>query len=146
MSETNGQVTIATFDCALTELLAYTATSTRAETVFAHTEALTMRVTVEFLGSGSIALLALKPPIQVEFFAKAIGAKQLSIGHILLDTAPKQFRYEASLIVSQGLGSIGFLPEKVYQLSALLRVGCPNYPAIVTGFIKGRLIQTYNQQ
>jgi hypothetical protein len=146
MSTSKSQITIATFDCTLSDLTLFSTASTRAETVFAQTEPLAVRVTVDFLGSGSIALLALAINLQVEFFAKAIGEKNFSMGQVLLETNPKQLSYQPTLVLPEGLASVGFLPEKVHQLSALLRVGNPNYPAMVTGFIEGLLIQTYNQQ
>jgi hypothetical protein len=146
MSKAKAQITIATLDCTLSDLLAYTATSARAETVFAQTDPLSIQVKVEFVGSGAIALLPLTPIVQVEFFAKGIGAPQIHLGHVLLETVANQFCYEPTLMLSEGLQSAGLLSEKVYQLSALLRVGHPSYPAFVTGFIEGLLIQTYNQQ
>ncbi len=142
----SGSVSIASFTCGLCDLTAHTQEAGKLETIFGLDESFCLQVTVGFAGAGAIALLALKPTIRVEFFAKGWGlADELALGQVLLESNPTQFLYEPILSLTSGLGKVGGVTETVYKISALVRVGAPNFPAVVTGLIEGLVIQTYNQ-
>jgi hypothetical protein len=42
-----------------------------------------------------------------------------------------------------GFATTGLISEEIFQICALLRVGAPNYPALIHGVIEGVTIQTY---
>lgn len=39
---------------------------------------------------------------------------------------------------------VGLMPEEIYQITAVLRVGAIKSPAFMTGYLEGLAIQTYN--
>jgi len=101
-------------------------------------------VQVEFSGSGAIALMPLQLAIQVEFYAKTCKRNEdLELGNIAIATTAKQFLYTPTLELATGLGALAALPDKAYTISALIRIGAKGHPALITGFIEGLFIQTY---
>lgn len=138
-------VVVTSVTCRLSDLIAFGKNSGTPETVFSDGEPVMVVVTVEFSGSGAIALMPLKPSIQVDFYAKCFGpGEELELGCVTVEAATKQLVYKPTLVLSRGLGTAGLVSDKIYKISALIRVGSPGYPSLVTGFIEGLVIQTYN--
>lgn len=101
------------------------------------------RVTVEFGGPGAIALMPLCLPIKVNFFAEPYGlGSKIELGNTFVNTSAGILTYTLTLAAVKPT-TVGLVPEEIYQLTAVLRVGAPNWPAFVTGFIEGLAIQTY---
>lgn len=113
--------------------------------IVAIAEPLLLSVTVSFTGSGAIALMPLAPAIQVNFCARPLpGRNTLELGTVTLPTQPHQFTYTPAIALPDGVGAVGAVPEQVYSLSALVRVGAVGHPALMTGWIEGSLVQTYD--
>lgn len=140
------QVNIAPITCQLCNLTVFT-TDPEAEypeTILRQVEPFSLQVTVEFGGSGAIALMPLCLSIQVNFFAEPCGlGSQVELGHTSVDTSARCFTYTPTLAVATP-AAIGLVSEAIYQITAVLRVGATNSPALITGFIEGLLIQTYS--
>jgi hypothetical protein len=138
------QVSVAPITCTLSDLIAFATNPQEAETIFQQDSSLSFCITVEFGRSGAIALMPLELPLTVEFFARPFGkGEELELGTTSVKTIANQLRYTPTLIMSQGLAVVGCVPEKVYKISALVRVGVANAPAFVNGFIEGLTIQLY---
>jgi hypothetical protein len=141
----SGQVNIAAIACRFSDLIAFTTNPDLAETIFSEAEPFGLRVAVEFGGGGAIALMPLALPVQVDFFAKPYGrGEAIELGTALLKTTARQFLYHPTLEIANGPGGVGLIAEKVYNVSALLRVGTPEGPSFITGFIENLAVQTYN--
>ncbi|MBF2025863.1 MAG: hypothetical protein IGS48_03735 [Oscillatoriales cyanobacterium C42_A2020_001] len=137
-------VSIASFACALSDLVAHSKQTGNPETIFSLEEPLFLSIKVEFSGSGAIALMPLQLSILVEFYAKARKrSEDLELGSATLPTRAKQFIYTPTLAIPIGLGSLAVLPDKAYTISALVRIGAKGHPALITGFVEGLFIQTY---
>lgn len=140
------QVYVSPITCKLSNLTLFTtqANADYPETILVQDESFQVRVTVEFGGSGAIALMPLCLPIQVNFFAEPFGAgAKVELGNTLVETSAKIFIYTPTLAVSTP-AAVGMVAEEIYQVTGVLRVGVPNWPAFITGFIEGLAIQTYN--
>lgn len=82
--------------------------------------------------------------IQVEFFAKAHGARDsLDLGQAKLSTQAGVLVYQPTLTITKGPAAVGFLPQKLYRITAVLQVGAATGPAFITGYLKTATIQTY---
>jgi hypothetical protein len=128
----------------LRDLVAFSVNGETEETIFLQDELLAVQVAVEFSRSGAIALMPLRLSIQVEFFAKPLGkGGTIALGNATLTTAANQYTYHPTLELPQGLVSLGLVPEKVYKVSALMKVGAADFPAFIYGWIEGLTIQTY---
>jgi hypothetical protein len=135
---------IASLSGVVSDLTAFTTDPSQLETILSQTEPLGFRVTIEFSRSGAIALMPLALPIQVEFLAKAVGSgSKLELGKTSITTAAHQLIYHPTLLLPNGVSSASLLPEEIYEITAVLRVGAPAYPAFITGIIKGLMIQIY---
>lgn len=140
------QISVAPVTCKLSNLTLFTTepNAEYPETILVQDESFQVRVTVEFGGSGAIALMPLCLPIQVNFFAEPFGCgAKVELGNTLVETSAHIFIYTPTLAVSTP-ASVGMVVEEIYQVRGVLRVGVPNFPAFITGFIEGQPIQTYN--
>lgn len=136
---------IAAFACALSELTALAKDSGQSESIFNLTDPVILSVTVEFSGSGAIALMPLSPSIQIDFLAKSFHHREeLELGCVALSTMPKQLIYTPAISLPNGLGAVGANPDQAYFISALVRVGAKGFPALITGMIDGLIIQLYD--
>uniref|UniRef100_A0A832M587 Uncharacterized protein n=1 Tax=Oscillatoriales cyanobacterium SpSt-402 TaxID=2282168 RepID=A0A832M587_9CYAN len=137
-------ISIASFACALSDLVALDKNTGKPETICSLEDPLLLSVKVEFSGSGAIALMPLHLSIQVEFYAKTRKRQDdIELGEVTLETTAKQFLYQPTLVLPTGLAALEVLPDKAYMISALVRIGAKGYPALVTGLIDGLFIQTY---
>lgn len=139
------QVNVASITCKLSHLKLFTTDpNADSETILRQDEPFQVQVRVEFGGAGAIALMPFALPIQVNFFADPYGCStKIDLGNTIIETSAKLFIYTPTLAVIAPV-LIGLLPEEIYQITAVLRVGVPNYPALITGIIEGLAIQTYN--
>jgi len=95
-------------------------------------------------GLYAIALMPVALPIQVNFFADPYGCgAKIDLGNTIVATSAKIFTYTPTLTVPSP-ALVALMPEEIYQITAVLRVGVPNSPAFITGYIEGLAIQTYN--
>jgi hypothetical protein len=139
------QVNVAPITCKLSNLTVFTTDpdAEYPETILSQDEPFSLGVTVEFGGSGTIALMPLCLSIQVNFFAEPCGlGSKIDLGHTSVDTSARFFMYTPTLAVATP-AAIGLVSEAIYQITAVLRVGARNSPALITGFIEGLIIQTY---
>jgi hypothetical protein len=105
---------------------------------------LIVQVTVQFGGDGAIALMPLGLSIRVDFFARSMGIKQdLDLGTTVMPTEAGIFIYQPRLEVQGGTKAVNLLTDRVYEIRALLRVGAPGHPALITGTMTGFMLQTY---
>jgi hypothetical protein len=138
------EVHIARLGCEFSEFTVYTCDPNTIETIIGQEECFSLRTRVEFQGSGAIALLPLNLLLQVDFFAQPVGrGAALELGTARLSTIKGEFIYYPTLEIVQGPHSIGLVAETVYSLTALLRAGSAEGPALMTGIIEGLTIQTY---
>lgn len=144
MSIEAGTVNIISIACTLSHLRAFTHASKAPETLLCHSEPFGLEVTVEFAKPGAIALVPLSLPMQIDFFAKPYGCgSDLELGTVTAVTQAGQFSYALTLEIPGGPAQAGLVSEKIYAVSALLRIGAPQYPALINGFIEKLIIQTY---
>lgn len=139
------QVNIAPISCNLSNLTVFTTNShiEYPEMILRQDESFSLQVTVEFGGPGAIAIVPLRLPIRVNFFAEPYGiGKKVELGNTLVETSARILTYTPTLSVAKPAG-VGLVPEEIYQITAILRVGAPDWPALITGFIEGLAIQTY---
>lgn len=135
-------VSVAPLSCQLSDLTVFTHSPETIEPILSDAEPFSLAVTLTFGGAGSIALMPLKACLCVAFFAQAVGAGQsLALGQTQIFSQAGQFRYTPTLTVPEGR-AIG-LTESVYRITALVKVGAADAPALVTGVMEGLLIQIY---
>jgi hypothetical protein len=139
---------VASLNCLLSELKVFsTGSSKLAGTILSQDEPIALEVTAEFGYSGAIALMPLGLEIRADFFVKPIGrGEELELGCAIERTTANQFIYTPTLQIEAGLKTLGLVPDKTYRITALVRVGAPYYPAFVTGFLEGLMIQVYDGQ
>ncbi len=142
MSE--AQVNIAAFSCKLSNSIAFTTNPEEPETILRQDKSFGLGVTIEFGGSGAIALMPLALTIRVNFFAKAYGyGTTIELGETTVTTVPGQFTYQPILKVPKGLLKTDLAPGTLYHVSAMLRVGSLDGPSLINGFIENLTIETY---
>lgn len=139
------QVNVAPITCKLSDIIIFTTDPNAvSETILRQDETFQVQVRVEFGGAGAIALMPLTLPIQINFFADPYGCgAKIDLGNTIVATSAKIFSYTPTLTVPSP-ALVGLMPEEIYQITAVLRVGVPNSPAFITGYIEGLAIQTYN--
>lgn len=139
------QVHIAPITCKLSNLTVF-ATDPNTEypdTILRQDESFSLRVSVEFGGPGAIALMPLGLSIEVSFFAEPYGlGSKVELGSAIIETSAGISSYAPTLKVATP-ADVGLVPEEIYQITGVLRVGAKHWPALVTGFIEGLAIQTY---
>ncbi len=91
------------------------------ETILNQDEPFSLRVTVEFSGTGALALIPLCLSIQVNFFAEPCGfGSKVELGHTSVDTSAKLFTYTPTLTVATP-ATVGLVSEAIYQITGVLR-------------------------
>lgn len=143
MSESH--VNVGPITCQLSELKVSVANAPAAfsETILQGNQPFSLQVTVEFSGSGAIALMPLSPSIQVKFFTKPLSPEPgMELGSIEVLTRPGVFVYTPTLSLGAPL-SIGLRPGTIYRIGAVLRIGAPDWPALISGFTEELTIEIY---
>lgn len=138
-------VQVAPINCNLSNLTVFTTASNgeHPETILHQHESFSLRITVEFGGSGAIALMPLNLCIKVSFYAEPCGlGSKIELGDTSIDTSARTFTYTPTLTIATPT-AVGLVAEAIYQVTAVLRVGALNSPALIIGFIDGLIIQTY---
>lgn len=139
------QVSVAPITCQLSNLTVFTteADAEYSDIIIKQDESFAVSVTVQFVGSGAIALMPLGMSIKVNFLAEPYGiGSKIELGDTSVKTSAETFIYTPTLAIAKPT-SVGLVRETIYQVIAVLRVGAPDWPAWITGFIEGLAIQTY---
>ncbi|MGB7443082.1 MAG: hypothetical protein WA919_18610 [Coleofasciculaceae cyanobacterium] len=139
------RINVAPLACKLTKLTAFTTNSEAEypETIFKQDQSFSVQVTIEFRESGAIALMPLGMTVRVDFFAEPYGTgSEVELGNAQTKTSGQVYTYTPTLNIAQP-ASVRLVKEEIYQITAVLRVGEPNWPAFITGFIDGLAIQIY---
>lgn len=141
----DSQISIAPITCRLSHLTVF-ATEPETdypETILKQKEPFQLRVMVAFGGPGAIALMPVGLSVRVDFFAEALGiGSKVELGKAVVETAREVFIYTPTLKVAAPAAA-GLVPDGIYHVSAVLRVGAPEPPALIAGFIEGLTIQIY---
>ena len=99
-----------------------------------------LSVDVHFSGAGTAALMPLGLPVMVTFFAESVGpGPEVELGKATVETQCGKNDYTVTLRVNRN----PLTGERVYKLSATLRVGSTKCQALVNGFISGGAIEVY---
>lgn len=139
------QVHVAPITCKLSQLILFTSDCNleHSNAILRQDESFQVRITVEFGGGGAIALMPLSIPIQVDFFVEPYGlGDKIELGTTSVQTCGGVLVYTPTLAVASP-AAVGLVPKSIYQVTAVLRVGAPNWPGLVIGFIEGLALQTY---
>ncbi|MGD1857966.1 MAG: hypothetical protein ACFB2W_27330 [Leptolyngbyaceae cyanobacterium] len=129
--------------CQIGDLKVVTAHSTQphSETILQSDVPFSIQVSLAFVGTNAIALLALTPAIQVDFYAKPLQAGATAdLGMITMTTAPPQMAYTPILHLDTPDAS-GLITAAVYRLGALVRIGAVEQPALLCGVIEELIVQ-----
>lgn len=132
--------------CRLSDLTVETvgAGQPSSETILQGDQPFSLKVTVEFSGSGAIALMPLSPSIQVEFYTKPLSpAPGIVLGKVEIKTSPGILIYSPTLTLAPPM-SIGLRPKVIYCIGVVLRVGAPDWPALINGFTEELTIEIYS--
>lgn len=141
----DSHVNISPIECRLSCLTVFTnnTPTTFPDTILQGRHSFSLQVTVEFLGSGAIALMPLAPTIRVEFYMKPLGPEQgAMLGNIELTTEPEVFVYKPTLDLGPPI-SLGLNAGKIYKIGSILRVGAPNWPSLISGFTEELTVEVY---
>jgi hypothetical protein len=141
------QINIASFTCSLSALTVFTSevNTISPNMILRHDEPFSVAVRVDLAGAGAIALVPLGMSIQVEFFAHPLGiGDAVELGEASINTVAHVFTYTPKLAVASAV-KVGLVPEKIYQIKALLRVGAAGFPALIVGLTEGLMLQIYHQ-
>jgi hypothetical protein len=114
-----------------------------ANTVLYQNEPFSVQVSLDFVGTNAIALLALKPVIQLDFYAKLLS-KGLSIelGSLTTETNTQQLTYIPTLALGSPV-DIGLTAAKVYRFGVLARIGALEQPALLWGIFEELMVQIH---
>lgn len=140
------QVNIAPITCQLSNLRVFTIAPyvESPNLILRQDELFQVQVTVEFGSSGAIALMPLCLLIEVNFFAEPYGiGPKVELGKALVNTVGEIFTYTPTLAKITP-ADIGLSCPGIYQITAILRVGAANWPALIIGLIEGLTIQIYH--
>jgi hypothetical protein len=136
------QVNIAPFHCQLADLVAFSAKPEEPETILRPDQPFGFQATVEFGGSGAIALMPLELTIRLDFYAKAVGSgAAIDLGNTSLKTTAGQFIYTPTLKLSKSAAKTNLIPPDLYRICAVLRAGAVEGPFLVTGVIETLTIE-----
>jgi hypothetical protein len=139
------QINVVPITCCLSNLTVFTtdAESVLPNTVLQSNQPFSLRVTVELSGPGAIALMPLSPSIQVEFYAKPLNPDSgIVLGKLEVKTSPDTLIYPLMLTLPPP-NSIGLKSKTIYCIGSVLRIGNPDYPALINGFTEGLTIEIY---
>jgi hypothetical protein len=139
------QVIVAPITCNLSNLTVFTThpNTEYPDSILQQDEAFSLQVRVELAGPGAIALVPLCLLVRVNFYAEPFGiGSKLDLGEACVETSAKVLTYTPTLTLDTP-AQVGLVLEEIYQITAVLRVGAQNSPALITGVIEGLAIQTY---
>ncbi len=141
----DSHINVVPIDCRLSNLTVFTTDANQEfpDTILQSHQPFSLKVTVEFLGPGAIALMPLSPSIQVEFYIKPLtpDAGQI-LGKVEVKASPDILTYSPTLTFAPPV-SIGLRPKTIYSVGAILRVGAPDWPSLINGFIEELTIEVY---
>lgn len=140
------RVNIVPITCQLFNLTVFTTDPNveSSEMILSQEESFSLRVTVQFGGPGAIAMMPLNMTINATFFAEPYGlGSKIELGSTSVNTYAGILTYSPTLAIAKP-AEVGLTPEEIYQITGVLRVGAPNWPALITGFIDGLVLQTYH--
>ena len=141
----NTQVSVVPFTCRFSHLTVFAQDSdgTTPDTLIKEAQPFSLRASVEFVGSGAIALLCLNPAIQVDFYAKPCGrGEDVDLGTVAVTAVADQVIYTPTLELGAPV-SVGLTARTLYRISALLRIGAPDCPALICGVIEDLMVEIY---
>ncbi|MEB3212081.1 MAG: hypothetical protein VKL39_12035 [Leptolyngbyaceae bacterium] len=102
-----------------------------------------VQLTLDFLGNSAIALLMLEPMLFVEVLVKPAGmGDKVELGAIHQTLTPEQLTYAPVLDLESPI-HYG-LDAGLYHLSAMVRIGAENGPALLCGSVKGPTIEVFS--
>ena len=139
------QTSIVPFTCRFYDLTIFAQGSGRTtpDTILKEDQPFSLQASVEFVGSGAIALLCLTPSIQIDFYAKPCGrGDDVDLGAATITAVADQFTYTPTLEIDSPV-SVGLTPKTLYRISALMRVGAPNCPALICGVLEDLIVEIY---
>ncbi|MEO0537100.1 MAG: hypothetical protein AAF215_24990 [Cyanobacteria bacterium P01_A01_bin.123] len=111
--------------------------------ILSATQPFAVQLSVTFQGTNAIALLALTPTIQAEFYAKpTTHSTTIPLGECQDITRIDQLDYPLTLNISAPLET-GLTPGTVYRLGALIKIGSPDGPALICGVQETGMVQIY---
>ncbi|MEA5462733.1 hypothetical protein [Leptothoe sp. PORK10 BA2] len=103
----------------------------------------TAQITLAFEGSNAIALLALTPTIQVDFYLKPLQAgNTVDLGTSTLAADNQQRLYTPQLNVTSP-SELNLTANKVYRLGSLIRIGALDQPALLCGVVEELMVQIH---
>ncbi|MEM6251657.1 MAG: hypothetical protein AAF821_01935 [Cyanobacteria bacterium P01_D01_bin.156] len=111
-----------------------------------HDAPFTAQVALSFDASNAVALLALNPTIQIDFYIKPLQAgSTIDVGNIALVTNSQERLYTLQLDIASP-AELNLDKSKVYRLGALVRIGAPENPALLCGVVEELMIQLYTSE
>ena len=140
------EVGLVPFTCRYSNLTIFSQDSdgTTPDTLLKETQPFSLQASVEFVGSGAIALLCLNPSIQVDFYAKPCGrGEDVELSTVAITAVADQVLYTPTLEVGAPV-SVGLTAGTLYRISALLRIGAPDCPALICGVIEDLMVEIYS--
>ncbi|MGJ3246951.1 MAG: hypothetical protein ACFE0I_12860 [Elainellaceae cyanobacterium] len=142
---TEAHVSVLPIRCHLSHLCIVTATTDEAVScsAIAQDEGGHFSVTMVFEGAGAIALMPLSPTITVEFYAKPVGlGDDVELGRTTTQAIAGVLTYTPTLSF-ESASKAGLQPGHMYRLGAIVRVGSPDWAALIHGFIENLVIEIY---
>ena len=116
---------------------------TTPDTLLKELQPFSLQASIEFVGSGAIALLCLTPSIQVDFYAKPCGqGEDVNLGTAAIPAVADQVVYTPTLEV-ESPASAGLAAGTLYRINALLRIGASDCPALICGVIEDLMVEIY---
>ncbi|MBE9066065.1 hypothetical protein IQ260_05305 [Leptolyngbya cf. ectocarpi LEGE 11479] len=132
--------------CQIYDLTIVTACSEQpsTDTILRHDDPFSVQVSLGFQGNNAIALLALTPIIQVDFYARPLQAgSTLDLGVATLETVIDSMSYTAALHLDAP-SKTGLTAAAVYRIGALVRIGALEQPALLCGVLEDFVVQIHS--
>ncbi|MEL6224132.1 MAG: hypothetical protein AAFR31_15975 [Cyanobacteria bacterium J06627_8] len=102
-----------------------------------------VQLTVEFLGNSAIALLMLEPTLSIELLAKSVSTGETwELGKLSQTMTPKERMY-APVLDLEPPTQCG-LDVGMYRLTAIVRIGAPDGPALLSGLIEDNRFEVFS--
>ncbi len=139
----NATFRILPIECHLSQLQAIAPSTAHAVTALQIDQPFSLQVTVDLLPSTAIALLRLSPQIRVDFYAKPITSGDgYELGTVAIAAQPTQHTYN----IEQPLDTpynLGLTHQGLYRVGAILRIGAPDGPALLSGLLESLVVEIY---
>lgn len=130
-------------ECRFSQLQAIAPSSHHPVTALQLDQPFSLQVTVEFLSSVAIALLRLSPQIRADFYAKPIASGDgYELGTVAIAAQPDQLTYTLHHSLDAP-DELGLLKHGLYRIGAILRVGAPDGPALLSGILESLVLELY---